>query len=338
MVNAGCSATPADEDYLLSYIDTTNDTYSYRDRDGEVIIPAGKYQICFTDTFRTYAIVLKSASGFVGIDREENELYRVFPFDNGPDDPSEGMFRIIENDLIGFADSTTGKVVIKPRYPCAFPFQDGVSKVSMNCKSATDGEHSTWAAEDWFYINKKGEKVGAPVTETAEDKLIIPDSLIRAAPPAITANIKRIDETANWQQVIKEELMESTEGGEANYYYNNDKLEKIVSRQYGETYQQWDAYYFVDEKLSFVLERHYQYNRPMYYDKAAMKAAKDSVAFDFDKSVITDQASYFENGNLVKTRFDADSGPIQGKRNLGAEMQRINLNLRTLMQYRNKLK
>ena len=56
---------------------------------GEIIIPLGKYAICFTDTFRTYAIVLKSHKGFVAIDRQENILYEVFPFDNGPDYTSE---------------------------------------------------------------------------------------------------------------------------------------------------------------------------------------------------------------------------------------------------------
>lgn len=335
VTQSGCGfSTTGSDDYLLSYIDTTDDSYSYLNKDGDVIIPRGKYMICFTDTFRTYAIVLQQDKGFIGIDRNEKELYRVFPFDNGPDISSDGLFRIIRDDKIGYADSLTGKIVIQPRYPCAFPFQEGKAKVSLNCDSRQEGEHSSWTGEEWFFIDKSGKKTSAPVDEFSE-KLVVPDSIILRADAQLISVIRKIDATTEWKQVLSEELTGSTEGGEAKYYYN-DKLEKIESRQFGETYQQWDAYYFKDDTLSFVFERHFQYNRPVYYDRKASKQAGDSVVFDPAKSIITDQANFFRGGKLVRTTFNGPDA-VRGKKNLAAELQRIQLNLRALLQYRNKL-
>lgn len=146
-------------DYLTRFTDTLKDECGYKNQAGDTVIPLGKYAICFTDTFRTYAIVLKPNAGFVAIDRNEKTLYEVFPFDNGPDMPSEGLFRIVENAKIGFADSATGRVVIAPQFECAWPFEHGVAKVSMECTEQSDGEHKTWLSNSWYYIDKTGRRV-----------------------------------------------------------------------------------------------------------------------------------------------------------------------------------
>jgi hypothetical protein len=150
-------------DYLLSFVDTTRDEYGFKDRNGDTVIQLGKYNFCFTDTFRTYAIVADKNFGFVGIDRQQRVLYRVFPFDNGPDYASDGLFRIIENNKIGYASEMTGEIIIKPQFDCAFPFKNGIAKVGINCSTyAADGEHHTWTTDKWIYINKKGRKVNLP--------------------------------------------------------------------------------------------------------------------------------------------------------------------------------
>lgn len=151
--------------YLLSFNDTLTDGYGYKNQKGEVIIPAGKYARCFTDTFKTYAIVAKPNSGFIAIDRQENILYEVFIFDNGPDEISEGLFRIVKNKKIGYADFETGKIVIQPQFDCAFPFKNAAAKVSIDCKTESAGEHSAWISDHWYYIDKKGKKIEAPKTE-----------------------------------------------------------------------------------------------------------------------------------------------------------------------------
>ncbi len=147
-------------DNWLSFSDTSRDEYGYVNQKGDTVIPLGKYQICFTDTFRTYAIVLKQGVGFVGIDKQEKVLYEVFPYDNGPDYESDGLFRIVQNNKIGYADAATGKIAIKPQFGCAYPFEKGVAKAGLNCTThSDDGEHHYWTSNNWFYIDKKGRKV-----------------------------------------------------------------------------------------------------------------------------------------------------------------------------------
>lgn len=165
----GCltSCRPAikHNDYLVSFNDTVKDQWGYKNQNGEIVIPLGKYTRCFTDTFKTYAFVVKPNSVlFLAIDRQENVLYEVFPYDNGPDESSDGLFRILENKKIGYADSTSGKVVIKPQFDCAWPFENGVAEVSTDCKTQSEGEHSSWISDHWYYIDKTGEKIEKPKT------------------------------------------------------------------------------------------------------------------------------------------------------------------------------
>lgn len=164
---AGCGPFVKNNDYLVSFNDSIKDESGYKNQNGEIAISSGKYAVCFTDTFRKYAIVVKPNSGFVAIDRQENVLYKVFPFDNGPDEPSDGLFRILENNKIGYADSATGKVVIKPQFDCAWPFDNGVAEVSTDCKAQPDGEHSIWVSDHWYYIDKNGKKVEKPKTKNS---------------------------------------------------------------------------------------------------------------------------------------------------------------------------
>jgi len=137
------------------------DQYGYVNSKGAVIIPFGKYSICFTDTFKNFAIVEKPKQGFVVINRMENIMYKVFTFDNGLDYIKEGYFRIIKDGKIGFAASDFS-VKIKPQYGCAFPFENGKARVSYNCKTASDpqtNEYHYWISKNWFYINKQGKRI-----------------------------------------------------------------------------------------------------------------------------------------------------------------------------------
>ena len=149
-------------DYLISF--DNKDGYGYKNKKGKIIIPPGKYQMCFTHIFKTYAFVAKEgfSSGIVAIDRNENVLYEVFNYDNGPDYTSDGLFRITENKKMGYADAATGKIVIEPQFDCAWPFKNGVAKVSNECTVQSDGEHSGWISDRWYYIDKTGKKVGEP--------------------------------------------------------------------------------------------------------------------------------------------------------------------------------
>ncbi len=147
-----------EDSFLLPFSDEKTDKWGFKNEAGEIIIPAKKYDHCFSDTFKTYAIVVK-ANKFVAIDRDEKVMYTVFPFDNGPDYPSEGLFRITENGKVGFADEKTGKVVIKPKFACSEPFENGVSKASFECKKRMLYEYELCESDNWIFVDKKGEIV-----------------------------------------------------------------------------------------------------------------------------------------------------------------------------------
>lgn len=125
----------------------------------------------------------------------------------------------------------------------------------------------------------------------------------------IRENFKRINAITRWTSIVKKDLWESTEGGTATFYYSNGNLEKIVVREFGETYQLLTAYYLLKGQLSFTLERNYRYNRPIYYDSTAMKENNDTEAFDMGKATITVIRGYFSNNRLIHASH-SDTTPL----------------------------
>ena len=142
--------------------DTATGEYGYQNTAGKTVVPFGKYSYCFTDTFRTYAMVIKPGTGIVAINRQERILYAAYIFDNGPDEAAEGVFRMRKNGKIGYANEQKGTIVIPAQFAGAWPFHHGVAKVSLNCRTSTQGEHHSWIGGDWYYINKAGVRVGPP--------------------------------------------------------------------------------------------------------------------------------------------------------------------------------
>jgi len=148
------------DDYLLRFGSDDKFGFGYISIDGDTIIPAGTYAWCYTDTFRTFAIVAENSGQLVAIDRQQNQLYEVFNYDNGPDYASDGLFRIFKNGKIGYA-ALDGRIVIEPQFSCAFPFNDGRAKVAYFCRDTLIGEHRTWQSTEWFYIDLSGQPLRA---------------------------------------------------------------------------------------------------------------------------------------------------------------------------------
>lgn len=157
-----------DEDDYLIRVCRAAEVYAcgYANAAGDTVVPVDKYVTCFSDTFRHYAIVLtkpEAGYSFYLINRKEEVVGKVFIFDNGPDPVSDGLFRICSDpdcDSIGYASMARG-IVIPPVYPCALPFQNGVAKVALKCKTVREagGEHWRWESDAWFHIDKQGRRV-----------------------------------------------------------------------------------------------------------------------------------------------------------------------------------
>lgn len=131
---------------------------AYINSNGDTIIPYNKYFYCFTDTLKYFAIVIDYNTKCIAIDKNENVLFEVFWCDNGPDYFSEGLFRIKEKGKIGYANEK-GEIVILPQFECAFPFDNGIAKVSFECSTQQDFEHSKWISNNWFFIDKNGKRI-----------------------------------------------------------------------------------------------------------------------------------------------------------------------------------
>ena len=107
-----------------------NNDFYFVDRQNKIMIPPKKYKMIFTENFNNFAIVVNLESKVVAINKNEELLYEVFVYDNGADYINDGLFRIVKNGKIGFANEE-GEIVINPTYDFADFFVKGYSIVNL---------------------------------------------------------------------------------------------------------------------------------------------------------------------------------------------------------------
>ena len=149
-----------DEEFLqygsrLAYVNTKGDT----------IIPYDKYAYLGTDTLTHFANVIEypndsSYGRRIAIDRNQNILYDIVFFDNGPDYFKEGFVRAKRNGKMGFADKY-GKIAIPCEYDFVWWFEDGKAKVTYDAREIKDkyDDHTRIESDEWFYIDKNGIEI-----------------------------------------------------------------------------------------------------------------------------------------------------------------------------------
>lgn len=142
--------------------DTSGEKCGYVDQNGAVKIPLGKYALCLTDTFVNRATVFKSGLGFCVIDKSEQLLFEIFNYDNGPDYTVEGLYRIVINQKMGFANDA-GEIAVVPSFDFVKPFENGLAEFCFGCRRVKSGEHYTIEGGAWGLINKAGKIVVDPV-------------------------------------------------------------------------------------------------------------------------------------------------------------------------------
>src|SRR5690242_15299758 len=87
---------------LVSFQDRSSELWGFKTPRGKVVIPA-KYIVAFTDTLNRLAFVA-DRSRLLAIDRHGKFVLEPYNFDNGPDYLSEGLFRFVDKDKMGFAN------------------------------------------------------------------------------------------------------------------------------------------------------------------------------------------------------------------------------------------
>ncbi len=126
----------------------------------------------------------------------------------------------------------------------------------------------------------------------------------------IRKNFQKINAIEKWTRIEEKELWDSAEGGIAKLHYQGDSLRKITADHFGESGKLLNEYYLLNGELSFVFERVYQYNRPIYWDSLTMKEMNDDQVFDLDKSEITERRCYFESGKLIRYLDSKEKGKV----------------------------
>lgn len=124
-----------------------------------------------------------------------------------------------------------------------------------------------------------------------------PDSLkkaIRTKYQAIRSDLKSFD------TVIIDVWNESTEGGQTTGYFKKKNLKLIESVSFGEKEKNELELYFENGLLFFVYEKHYTYNRPIYWGEKHMKENNDTSTFDPKKTIVAEDRYYFHREKLIR--------------------------------------
>lgn len=148
-----------DEEYLqygsrVSYVDLNRDT----------IIPFGHFAYFGTDTLVHFANVLEHPNDStwgrqIGIDKNQNILFDIVMFDNGPESFNEGFIRVLRNGKMGFANRF-GQIEIPCIYDYAKWFDNGQAEVTFKAKEYLDmEEHRRVESDEWFKIDRQGNKI-----------------------------------------------------------------------------------------------------------------------------------------------------------------------------------
>lgn len=119
----------------------------------------------------------------------------------------------------------------------------------------------------------------------------------------LRTNFTRINQINDWKEIKTMPLNdESSEGGEINFYYSENGLEKIITTHFGEMGTATTEYYLLNNELSFVFEIIIQYNSPFYLTETNTNSIE---IFDPTKSSKIENRHYFYQNKIIKQILDS---------------------------------
>lgn len=93
----------------------------------------------------------------------------------------------------------------------------------------------------------------------------------------------------------------STDGGHATVYRDRNKTIRLIKVDfYGESGKVHEEYYYRAGVLFFAFHQHHHYNVPYYVTPELAREIGSGVAFDPDKTIISEDRYYFHNGRMVR--------------------------------------
>jgi hypothetical protein len=144
--------------HLLCVFDA-NEQPAFINEKLDTVIPFGQYTHSFSDTIFELGFVTDTSGKILGLNETGDVLFEVYNYDNGPDYVQDGLFRIVRDGKIGYADEA-GNIVIEPQFECAYAFENGKATVTIECEKIPDVEGSTlWESTEWYHIDTTGKTV-----------------------------------------------------------------------------------------------------------------------------------------------------------------------------------
>lgn len=155
-------------DSLIAYTDEDflqfGSRVAYISLNGDTVIPFGHFAYFGTDTLVHFATVLEQLNDSllgrqIAIDKNQNILFDLVMFDNGPESFHDGLLRVLLNGKMGYANRF-GQIVIPCIYDYAKWFDNGQAEVTFKAKEYLDmEEHRRVESDEWFIIDRKGNKI-----------------------------------------------------------------------------------------------------------------------------------------------------------------------------------
>jgi hypothetical protein len=124
--------------------------YGFKDGEGRVRI-APRFLHAYEFFAEGITGAVEPPATFVFIDTNGRAVARAYPEDNGPDYFVEGLARIVANGNVGFIDRS-GKIVVRPQYPFASSFCNGMAVVCSRCWRGRSG----YTGGKWGYLDTTG--------------------------------------------------------------------------------------------------------------------------------------------------------------------------------------
>jgi hypothetical protein len=148
-----------------------------------------------------------------------------------------------------------------------------------------------------------------------ERDIAINDYLTNQLKP-IRENFKKLNSVRDWTTIDKRKLERKSENGSGEYYYLQDKLQKIIAYYPQSITNRLTEYYLLNGKLSMVVEK--------------------GIEFQDDFPELTINKSYFINNKLINKIESQDCGAPFATDYLEEEEKRITDNYKYLIKRLNR--
>ena len=91
---------------------------------------------------------------------------------------------------------------------------------------------------------------------------------------------------AKYNQIEKDILGQSAEGGVLMAFYEKNDLKKVITTFYGESGKAVTEYYFNNGELCFAFKKNYFYDKPIYIEGAKIKSTEEWRYYFFNNELL----------------------------------------------------